>query len=93
VRGLEGAETDALLARADLRVEHPIGSRSDAAVAGAGAAARRHLVGGGGRWQHEASGRGSGARRVMAARVEWQSERRARGREVSVAVGERGARR
>jgi hypothetical protein len=52
---------------------------------------RRHLVGGGGRRRREASGRwkrrevgDDGARRV--------AERAARGREVSMAVGGRGAR-
>jgi hypothetical protein len=59
-------------------------------VAGAGAVARRHLVGGGGRRRREVSGiwkrrevGDGGARRV--------AERAACGREVSVAVGERGA--
>jgi hypothetical protein len=87
MRRLERAKADALVAGVDLGVESAVRAHTDAAVAGARAAAGWHLVGGrGGARESEESGGGArwAARRGA-------SDTRWRGSEISMAVGSRGA--
>ena len=65
VRGAVRAERDAVVARADLRGEGPVGSCADVVVARGASAARRH-GGGGARGEWEESGERVGRGSVVA---------------------------